>query len=807
MEHPRPPLSFVLPKPAELSGVEASGFLDGNFEDLRDLLSRASNLTSRLKHDTSHLNDRLLHLRTDLTKHAVSWISTSLSAKNSLDDLKLSLESLSLVTSLPRSRTDAVRKQELQQLVDELCRIQNRRSYLVTALKLESLVGDLEDSVFHPMRGRSMLQDRVFKQERFTHAVKTMNEIEEVLGDVTRHHHSQWRRLVDTVDSRVDKSLSILRPQIIAEHRTLLSSLGWPPKLTFSKEDEGGREVSTSSSIPNPLVLMQGDQKESYSQSFLLLCGLQQLNTLKEKRKKLHKESSSGVGLWAIDELVIPVATRMEYHFMKWAEEPEFIFALVYKVTSDFADGVDDLLQPLIDRALLVSFSAKEAWVSAMVQMLSCFLEKKVFPGLIEMCKEKTKHMKPEGVSSWFHLVDQMVTFDKRMLIFVNSDTCLSYEGSSSVAAFSQGMSVMGIFCKRPEWLKTWGKIELKDAYRKLKEDIKKEKAWVGVDSEGARLGNESNSQSAKYVLSTRDDYKAPFVAESFISRTWTLIDHGLSIPTNLPRIQFVRATATKFLWYIFKTLLLEFKKIDLSDYSSFEDSLVQACGPINTARYLESKLREWSDDLVFVEMWDAEDTSVKVGRETEVSCHGCFFGEELKSLVELETNWLMEIITVCLQQFDDLCGDHFHNNAEPWEDEEVITVSRDVAEALDSLRRELSVLQLNMNRKDFLDMWRNLAEGLDHYVSCKFFAGEAVLLRRRFEVDAEALMMVFQPYCVRPGAFFPRVREILKLLSMNEEDKARLRGALSRNGSNCLSLFGISNLSCQLVEQFCRCY
>ena len=98
MEHPRP-LSLVLPHPDKLSGASL-GFLDGNFDDLRDLLLRASNLTSHLKHDTSHLHDRLLHLRTDLTKHAVSWISTSLSAKNSLDDLRLNLESLSLVTSL-----------------------------------------------------------------------------------------------------------------------------------------------------------------------------------------------------------------------------------------------------------------------------------------------------------------------------------------------------------------------------------------------------------------------------------------------------------------------------------------------------------------------------------------------------------------------------------------------------------------------------------------------------------------------------------------------------------------------------------
>uniref|UniRef100_A0A1J3FD43 RINT1-like protein MAG2L n=1 Tax=Noccaea caerulescens TaxID=107243 RepID=A0A1J3FD43_NOCCA len=757
MEHPLP-LSFVLPNPTDLPGL-ALGFLDGNFEDLQDLLDRASNLTSHLKHDSSHLNDRLLHLRTDLTKHAVSWITTSLAAKVSLDNLRLNLESL---LSLSESGTDALGKQtnrELHQLVEELCRIQNTRRYFMTALKLESLVGDLEDSVFHPMSNRkgSMLQDLACKQKRSNHAIKTMNEIEEVLGDVTRNH-SQWRRLVDSVDSRVDKSLSILRPQIIADHRAFLSSLGWPPKLATSKVDHG--EVA---SIPNPLLLMQEDQKESYSQSFLLLCGLQKLNTMKEKRKKklnMPKENDS-VGFWATDELVIPVASRMEHHFMKWSDQPEFIFELVYKVTRDFADGIDDILQPLIDRARLVSCSAKEAWVSAMVQMLSCFLEKKVFPGLVETFK-KDKHMKPEVVSSWFRLVDQMVTFDKRMQSFVDSDTFL---GSS--VAFSQGMSVMGLFCKKPEWLKTWGKIELKDAYRKLKEDIKNEKAWLVV-SERTRLGDESNSRSAKFVLSTREDYKAPFVADSFLSRTWRLIDHGLSLPSILPRIQFVRATATKFLWYVFKILLLEFSKTDLSDDSSFEDTLLQACGPINAARFLESKLREWCDDVVLVEMW-ASETSVEVDRKPEVSsCHGCFFGEELKGLVELETNWLMEIITACLHQFDNLCSDHFHDNVVSWEEEEAvtdcsdITVSRGVAQALDSLRRHLCVLQLHMNPKDFLDLWRNLAQGLDHYFSCKFFSG--VVLRKRFKVDAEALLTVFQPYCVRPAAFFPRVREILRL-------------------------------------------
>ena len=39
--------------------------------------------------------------------------------------------------------------------------------------------------------------------------------------------------------------------------------------------------------------------------------------------------------------------------------------------------GVSDILQPSIDAARLSSYSANEAWVSAMVHMLSGFLTKK----------------------------------------------------------------------------------------------------------------------------------------------------------------------------------------------------------------------------------------------------------------------------------------------------------------------------------------------------------------------------------------------------------------------------------------------
>ncbi|GMH27903.1 hypothetical protein Nepgr_029746 [Nepenthes gracilis] len=76
-------------------------------------------------------------------------------------------------------------------------------------------------------------------------------------------------------------------------------------------------------------------------------------------------------------------------------------------------EKMDDVLQPLLDKARLVSYSARAAWEFVMVKMLPTFLPRRVFLSLAELCEEK--HSKAEAISSWIHLVDLIVAFDKRM--------------------------------------------------------------------------------------------------------------------------------------------------------------------------------------------------------------------------------------------------------------------------------------------------------------------------------------------------------------------------------------------------------
>ncbi|KAH6794247.1 RINT-1 / TIP-1 family, partial [Perilla frutescens var. hirtella] len=138
---------------------------------------------------------------------------------------------------------------------------------------------------------------------------------------------------------------------------------------------------------------MQGDLKLQYCESFLALCGLQELQR-KRKYRQLeghYKDIAIHQPLWVIEELVNPLSIASQRHFSKWIEKPDYIFALVYKITRDYVDSMDDLLQPLVDEAMLSGYSCREEWISAMVFSLSTYLAKEIFPIYISKLEEESE--------------------------------------------------------------------------------------------------------------------------------------------------------------------------------------------------------------------------------------------------------------------------------------------------------------------------------------------------------------------------------------------------------------------------------
>ncbi|KAE9594015.1 hypothetical protein Lalb_Chr18g0049151 [Lupinus albus] len=812
-----PPSLLCLP---HINNENQIKFLNKHFKTENDLFNNSTNhITSSLIQQCSQLELHIHNLHNLLTKRTVSLISHSFNVKSSILKLIHTLQNLTLPTSpyeVDSKRFQWVLSEELPRLADQMNRIDSIRSYLETAVQLEALVGDLEDTALFVMArhtgnmfsvkllNSSACGDTARKHDKLLEAIKAMNDIEEVMVIILKFH-PQWHCLTRSVDNRVNKILSALRPQVLSDHRALLISLGWPPKLLSSKN--GSEQVID---IPNPLVLMQEDKRRNYCRSFIALCALQHLRARREERQlNFIKREKDNILLWAIDELVSPIASRMKCHFAKWTEQPEYMFALVYKVTRDFITGIDDVLQPLVDKARLISCSAKEAWVSAMVQSLSGFLEKNVFSLLAE--RYKVKHFKPDVISSWLHLIDLIIAFDKQMQSLVNLDISVLAE-AENFEGLSRGMSVLSIFSDRHDWLKIWAKIEFKNACKTINTELKDEKAWM--------ISNKA-PPIADYLLSTIDDHRAPPIAELSLKILWDVIQHCQTMPSILSRARFIRSTAGRFLWYFFKILLLQFKAIELRPDNSDDVAMVKACGLINASRYIWVKLQEWSDAVEFLEISIAENGS-GVPIENDIMDNDCFFGEEMRCLSEMETNWLMEIIVVVLRQFEMLSCEYVQNKDNFEEDKDDpdlvlargavdLVVSTDFVEALDYLKSQLQIAKINLTTKDFMDLWRSVAEGLDHYISCSIATREIRFSKMgisQFKADMQALVFIFQPYCALPQAFFPCINEIHKLLQLQKEEVKLIMQVLlsnEENRSKSLQLYGIFHLSGNQVLQVLR--
>ncbi|KAF0907592.1 hypothetical protein E2562_018399 [Oryza meyeriana var. granulata] len=780
-------------------------FLDAHFASPEDLAS-APALAELLRRECVGLEASLRRFEAQLASASASWLARSTGARSSFRHI--------------RSRGGGIEAEddgeetlqgvgvELPALVQEIQRIDAIRHYAEAALQLEAFVGNLEDATFSIVRQASKLNlSPVFwpasnemerKQEKLLQAVDAMRDIEQELLRISTNR-PQWTNLIMAVDSRVDKTLAILRPKALTDYRALLASLGWPPSL--SSPDA---EKDKYSQIPNPLVLMNEANKEKYSQSFLALCALQHAQANREARqcrttgatptlsdsKYFDKTTRFDNGLWAIDELVQPIASRLEYHFAKWSEQPEFIFALVYKIARDFMGGVDDILQPLIDRARLVGLSAKESWVTGMVKMLLGYLERQIFPVLVTFYQATDDKL--EVHSSWMHLNDLMIAFDKRMQLLADS-------GIQKIASISEGLSrslsVFSIYSEHSDWLHMWAGVELNSAHHKLKSEMEDETNWSYSIKE---LGHQETTSN--FLLSTREDYKAPPISEFVVKTASAMIERGQALPNRGLSIQYNKSSSVQFLNGFFLVLRERCEALQLTNTALEDDSLLKASFAINAARYCEYVLREWDDDIVFLEMGSHgkhDDEGQEQGHKHSAQ-HPCsFFADEITFLAKLGTNYLEQIMSSVLLEFEDLSWDYIQNiglsneQIHPIDevlDEENLGVSPGFVASLEVLRDRTTKLMLHLNSKDFLDLWRSIAEGLDYFIYSSIrwaeitFSDQAVIQLR---VDTRALLHIFRPFCLRPEAFFPFISDSLKLLTMRKTDAQYLLEVLKNAKEN----------------------
>ncbi|OEL17315.1 RINT1-like protein MAG2 [Dichanthelium oligosanthes] len=655
----------------------------------------------------------------------------------------------------------------------------DRLSYTEMALKLDSLVGDVEDAVSSSVTGK--LKSLGDNSEKTHVAIGYLKNIEDLLASVTttRPH---WIRLLSAVDQRVDRSLAILRPQAIVDHRALLSSLGWPPSLAGSKFSsiDSGKQAE----IVNPLFSMSGDLKSKYSESFLSLCNLQEL----QKRRKTRQLKGHNVGnqlrqpLWVIEELVNPISSTAQHHFSKWAEKPEFVFALAYKIIRDFVDSMDEILQPLVDKAKLIGYSCREEWISGMVIALSTYLAKEIFPKQIELLQESSSSdagsTPYQARVSWLSLVDLMISFDKRTQDLISSTgLLLTLKDDDNW----QRISVLSVFCDRPDWLEVWAEIERQEILDKLKSGMESEKNW-STRIEGTMLEYGS------------DDYKSPAITTAVHQSLSLLIDRARPIPSITLRAEFIRMSASPIILEFLGYMLRRCQEAEGLTALVDDNALLKVSQSINAARYFESTLTEWCQDVFFLEM-----EILSVNGEG-----GCIFQQEINHLKEFRVEWVDKITTVILRAFDSRSRDYLKNKRQWLEKSEGPAVSRAFIESLDYMQGQLSKLEGGLNALDFVTVWRGIANGVDQLLFGGIFTGSAKISSggvERLQGDLSVLFAVFSSWCLRPEGFFPRLSEGLRLLKVDEQQL--IDGVFT--DKNWLREYGIRHLTASDAEKIIK--
>ncbi|KAK7293007.1 hypothetical protein RJT34_15867 [Clitoria ternatea] len=791
----------TLPPPSNLS-PSALSFLDHRFHTQRSLAD-APNFASELQTQCSELDRSLTELAQRLGAGLAAYASFSGDIHGLFGDVSDKLTALSstcssnVVSDGGRNEGDGKGfREELATLAKEVARLETVRVYAETALKLDTLVGDIEDAVSYTMR-KNIRKHSSSQNSHEMHilATKTLKTTEEILTSITKTH-PQWKHLVSAVDHRVDRALAILRPQAIADHRALLASLGWPTPLSALTSSHS--DARTANQVLNPLLSMQADLKLKYSESFLALCNLQELQR-KRKARQLEgrdREVALRQPLWVIEELVNPLSLASQRHFSKWVDKPEFIFTLVYKITRDYVDSMDDLLQPLVDEAKLVGYSCREEWISAMVTSLTTYLAKEIFPSYIsQLDEESVTGIQSSARISWLHLIDLMIAFDKRVKSLVeNSGILLSFDDDDIL----QKISSLSVFCDRPDWLDLWAEIELGDALDKLRPDIEDENNW--------------RKKAEGIVLSScTDDHKSPLVSNAFLRHLASVIDRCRSLPRVTLRSKFLRLAGIPIIRKFFDSILIRCQEAEGLTALTDDDAVIKVTISVNAAHYFESVLKEWSEDIFFLEMGmdgyhEAEfpcDAN-NYGEGFQESSRRVIFDDEIKKLEEFRTEWVEKISLVILRGFDARTRDYVKNKRQWQKGEEGWTVSKNLIDALDYLQSKMSVVEEGLNGRDFVGVWRSLAAGIDRLIfngilisNVKFHDSGV----ERFGSDLDVLFGVFGAWCLRPEGFFPKASEGLKLLKMDEN---RVQECMS-GGKRCLKENGIRHLGVTEAEKIMK--
>ncbi|KAL1394155.1 TIP-1 family-domain-containing protein [Phyllosticta capitalensis] len=419
------------------------------------------------------------------------------------------------------------------------------------------------------------------------HQLKLLNSS---LGPLHEAAEGAAPHLIDHISRTTLHVRGRLKDAFSARLEAVLKKIGWPKR---------------------PETALIGSLYEDWSKSVGNLLHLQ-----KPELEAAENAKSGPVVLLPLEVLVQPLEMRFRYHFYgdkptNRLDKPEYFLSHITDLLNTFNDFMVANLQPILlekfrgsDLALnTIYIDASCAFITALLPMLRA----KIFASLPQAASQ------PQLLSHWVH---EIMNFD------TNLREEWRYDGGYGAVGW-KGLAWEVLVSQ--DWFDRWLHVEKEFALARYQAIIDAPESGE-LDYDSVDPGATKPTKAAIRVndlLETITDRYRPL--SSFSQKLTFLIDIQISIFDRFH--ERLRSSLEAFLTMT-SSVGRAVQGISREEQAQLQGiaGLDRLCRVYGSADYLERAMRDWSDDVFFLELWEElqdrarRSTSAKLGRALDVS-------------------------------------------------------------------------------------------------------------------------------------------------------------------------------------------
>ncbi|KAL4268439.1 RAD50-interacting protein 1 [Pleurotus pulmonarius] len=346
------------------------------------------------------------------------------------------------------------------------------------------------------------------------------------------------------------------------------------------------------------------EHRQAFEHAFINLLRLQDL-----ARKVISSEDSVREGLYPIQALVRPISLRFKYHFegsrdTNKLDKPEWYFTHVLNVAHEHRPFMNTIVQTLLSSEKIQGISAWDEFTSLLLPILAKKLRRTV-PVLLP------------HPSLLAHTIYQALAFDAALRdegFQISLSTSAKHEPDED-----RWEGISEIILGQKDWFEAWVDGENKFTEQQYNEIISSPDAWQiaddGADDKSRHidLKTTNSARQLKALVEQVTDRYSPLPdfaqrTRFLISVQLPLLEHYLGrIASSLDAFESYSSVFSRAVPGALGVALGTGDggvKMDTNSLTSGVEGAQRLCKALLSAKYIESAMEAWGEELFFLELW-----------------------------------------------------------------------------------------------------------------------------------------------------------------------------------------------------------